>query len=254
MIREDRRKQKKRKKAVMILCGIFLFIAAAIVIIFQVFMVKKVVVEGNELYSNEQIQKIALSDEYSWNSLYVLLKPKFVKQEQIPFIDTMEITLENPHTVHITVYEKGMIGYFYIASIDQNAYFDKDGFVVETSSDIIESVPRVNGIECEKVVLYEKLPIKNEGVLRTLLSVTQAVKKYEIEPLSISFDAGSEITLSYDSVNVLLGTEESLTEKVMRIAVILPQLEGKSGTLHVENWSETTTDIIFKEEEVSPAQ
>ena len=100
---------------------------------------------------------MVLNDEYSWNSLYVDLKYRFVDIGEVPFVDTMEVSLDNPHTVHIKVYEKGMLGYLYINSIGQNAYFDKDGFVVETSTEVIDGVPKITGISCEEVVLYEKL-------------------------------------------------------------------------------------------------
>ena len=55
----------------------------------------------------------------------------------------MEIELKDPRTLNIKVYEKGMLGYLYIPAISENAYFDKDGFVVETSSDVISNVPKV---------------------------------------------------------------------------------------------------------------
>ena len=84
-------------------------------------------VEGNELYDAKVIEKVVLNDDYSWNSLYVYLKYRFVSTRDVPFVDTMEITLKDPQTLHIKVYEKGMMGYLYISSIDENAYFDKDG-------------------------------------------------------------------------------------------------------------------------------
>lgn len=49
---------------------------------------------------------MVLNDEYSWNSLYVDLKYRFVDIGEVPFVDTMEVSLDNPHTVHIKVYEK----------------------------------------------------------------------------------------------------------------------------------------------------
>ena len=42
------------------------------------------------------------------------------------------------------------------------AYFDKDGFVVETSTRVIENVPKIDGISCEEVVLFEKLIVPAE--------------------------------------------------------------------------------------------
>ena len=39
------------------------------------------------------------------------------------------------------------------------------------------------------------------------------------------------------------------SETVLRLSYILPQLEGMSGTLHLESWTENTTDISFKKNE-----
>ncbi len=123
-----------------------------------------------------RLKNMVLNDEYSWNSLYVDLKYRFVDIGEVPFVDTMEVSLDNPHTVHIKVYEKGMLGYLYINSIGQNAYFDKDGFVVETSTEVIDGVPKITGISCEEVVLYEKLQLENSDILRDLLNLTQTLK------------------------------------------------------------------------------
>ncbi|MCR5272376.1 MAG: cell division protein FtsQ/DivIB [Lachnospiraceae bacterium] len=250
MIKEKRRQQRKRKRALIISLAIVLVIFIAFMIVWNVFTVKNVVVEGNELYSTKQIEEIALNDEYSWNSLYVLFKSKFIKSEEVPFVDVMEISLDDPHTVHIKVYEKGSIGYIYLAGTNQNAYFDKDGFVIETSEEEIEGVPRVDGLGCDKVVLYEKLPIENESILKEVLVCTQALKKYEVVPETITFDSSGNITLRYETIKVLLGDDTNLTEKIMRLPVILPDLEGKTGTLHVEDWTTDNKNIIFREESI----
>lgn len=249
MIREKRKKKRRRKTGLFIFLGILLFLAIAALVVVKVFTVKDVKVEGNELYPSDQIEEWVLKDEYSWNSLYVVLKYKFFKTEEIPFIDTMEVTLDNPHTLHVKVYEKGILGYLYIDSIGQNAYFDKDGFVVETSSDVIEGVPKITGISCDSVVLYEQLPIEEETILKELLSLTQMLKKYDILPEQISYDSSRQPTLTYGGVTVIVGDDDSLSQKIVRLSYILPQLEGMSGTLHLENWTEQTTDIVFDKAE-----
>jgi cell division protein FtsQ len=203
-------------------------------------------VEGNELYSSEQIQNIILNDEYSWNSLYVDLKYRFLDTEEVPFVDTMEISLDNPHTVRISVYEKGILGYLYINAIGQNAYFDKDGFVVETSTDIIDGVPKITGVSCSEVVLYEQLPLENSKVLDKLLALTQTLNKYELLPEEISYDTGLNPTLTYGDIVVEVGEDDYLNKKVVRLSEILPQLAGLKGTLHLETWTPDTTDIVFE--------
>ena len=245
MIKEERRRKKRRKIGLYILLILILLIAAGVFIVMNVFTVENVVVEGNELYSSTQIENMMLNDEYSWNSLYVDLKYRFVDIGEVPFVDTMEVSLDNPHTVHIKVYEKGMLGYLYINSIGQNAYFDKDGFVVETSTEVIDGVPKITGISCEEVVLYEKLQLENSDILRDLLNLTQTLKKYNLLPDEIQYDSNMEPVLYYGTIQVKIGSEDNLSQKVVRLSIILPQLDGLSGTLHLETWTPETTDIIW---------
>lgn len=245
MIKEERRRKKRRKIGLYILLILILLIAAGVFIVMNVFTVENVVVEGNELYSSTQIENMVLNDEYSWNSLYVDLKYRFVDIGEVPFVDTMEVSLDNPHTVHIKVYEKGMLGYLYINSIGQNAYFDKDGFVVETSTEVIDGVPKITGISCEEVVLYEKLQLENSDILWDLLNLTQTLKKYNLLPDEIQYDSNMEPVLYYGTIQVKIGSEDNLSQKVVRLSIILPQLDGLSGTLHLETWTPETTDIIW---------
>lgn len=245
MIKEERRRKKRRKIGLYILLILILLIAVGVFIVMNVFTVENVVVEGNELYSSTQIENMVLNDEYSWNSLYVDLKYRFMDIGEVPFVDTMEVSLDNPHTVHIKVYEKGMLGYLYINSVGQNAYFDKDGFVVETSTEVIDGVPKITGISCEEVVLYEKLQLENSDILRDLLNLTQTLKKYNLLPDEIQYDSNMEPVLYYGTIQVKIGSEDNLSQKVVRLSIILPQLDGLSGTLHLETWTPETTDIIW---------
>lgn len=245
MIKEKRRRQRLIKK---LLIGILVFMILTIIAIFiviNVFVVKNVKVEGNELYDEQLITDTVLNDEYSWNSLYVLLKYTFIDTKEVPFIDTMEVTLEDPQTLKIKVYEKGMLGYLYISAIGENAYFDKDGFVVETSTRIIENVPKMEGLSCDEVVLYEKLPIENQQ-LRDILTLTQALKREGLGPDAIHFGLEQAPVLYYGDTEVWLGSNELLTQKVTRLKEIMPSISVMQGVLHMENWTEESSNIIFE--------
>lgn len=249
MIREQRKKKRRRKIGLIIFLIFVLMIALAFLIVWKVFTVKEVKVEGNELYSSEQIKQLVLNDEYSWNSLYVLVKYSLWNTQEVPFLDTMEVSLDDPHTVRISVYEKGMLGCFYIDTIGQYAYFDKDGFVVETSSEEIPGIPKITGITCQEVVLYEKLPLEQEEVLDNLLNLTQILKKYDLLPQEIHYDANLEPTLTYYGTRVVVGSDEYLTQKVVRLSAIMPELAGLYGTLYLDSWTPDTTEIVYKRDE-----
>lgn len=249
MIKEERKKKKRRKVGIIIFAIFLLLIAIAVLVVWKVFTVQEVKVEGNELYSSEQIEQFVLNDEYSWNSLYVVAKYSLFDTEEVPFLDTMEVSLEDPHTLRISVYEKGILGCFYIETIGQYAYFDKDGFVVETSMEQIPGIPVITGVSCEEVVLYEQLPLEEEEVLGKLLTLTQMLKKYDLLPQEIYYDEDLEPTLTYYGTKVVVGTDDYLTQKVVRMSAILPQLAGLYGTLYLDTWTPDTTDIVYKRDE-----
>lgn len=248
MIREKRRRKKRRKIFGLVFLNILLLLAIGALIVVKVFTVEQVAVTGNELYDDAMIQECVLNDKYSWNTLYVYLKYRFKEPEAIPFVDTMEISMKLPHTINIHVYEKGLLGYVTIDSLGQNAYFDKDGIVVETSAEVIEGIPRIEGMPVESVVLYEQLPIESR-VRKELLGLTQTLKKYGLVPDSIRYGADKTYTLMYGSIFVQLGAADNFSDKILRVKEILPKLEEMSGTLHLESWTEQTTDIIFEQKE-----
>lgn len=247
MGQREKRKRKKRWKAIgltFLMAALFLAVAALVVV--KVFVVQKVKVTGNEHYPDETMEDWLLDDEYCWNSLYVYFKYKFVEPQEMPFVDSMEVFLESPQTLRIEVYEKALLGRVYIDALGQNAYFDKDGFVVELSSEVIEGVPVVSGLDVEQIVLYEKLPIKGKNILKNLLSLTQMLKKYKQVPDNIRYGEEGSYTLQYGEIKVLIGSAQNLNEKVVRLSHVLPELEGEKGTLHLESWTENTTDITFE--------
>ena len=253
-MRESVRKRRKRKKiGRMILTAILIIAMLAglcAILIWKVFVVKSVSVKGNEIYTDKQIEDWVLDKEYSWNSLYVYFENKCNKTEEIPFVDSLRIRLKSPQKLEITVVEKGILGYLYVPSLGKNAYFDKDGFVVEISSEIIPGVTKINGLSVQTAELYKKLSIgENSKLLRTLLSVTQLLKKYERVPEVILIQ-NSNVYLSYGAIQVNLGSGTDLNEKILRMDQILLQLDGMSGMLHLETWSETNTDIYFRNGEL----
>lgn len=247
--REQRRRKRRRKRILLTVLMLFLLAGGGYLLVTRVYTVEKVSVVGNELYTDEQIEQIVLADEYSWSTFYVFFKYRFFHESELPFVDSIAVgmDLKEPHRLSVEVYEKGTLGYLYISSIDQNAYFDKDGFVVETSQQEIEGVPEIEGLTCDSVVLYEKLPLEDAAALKSLLALTQLLEKYEIPAKRIRYqeDSGSMLVYS-DKITVNVGSADNLTEKVMRLQYILPQLAGKKGTLHLENWSSENRDIIFE--------
>lgn len=219
-----------------ILLGIVYYLAST-------YTIKKVYVEGNLHYSEEEIKAIVMEGILGNNSLYLSLKYRDKGIENIPFVDVMDVEVLSPDTIKIIVYEKSLAGY--IEFMDNYIYFDKDGYVVENSAILTEGVPLITGFELEYVVMEEKLPVENQIVFSNVMDITKLLTQYELSADKIYFASESEITLFFQDIKVTLGNTKNLEEKIMNLPGFLSDLNGKSGTLNLTNFSEDSTDVIF---------
>ena len=109
-------------------------------------------------------------------------------------------------------------------------------------------MPCITRLTFESVALDEKLPVKDDSVFNTILGIARIVEKYDIMPDQVEFNDKYEITLYYGTIRVTLGVDNLLEEKITRVAAILPKLTGKSGVLHMEDYTKDTVNIIFTED------
>ncbi len=213
--------------------------------------ITSVIIEGNVHYSDEEVKDMVFKGKYSTNSLYLSLYYKYKKTLDIPFVETIEVKIEDKNTVRISVYEKTLAGF--IEYLGKNIYFDKDGIVVESSEVITEGVPEVIGVDFDYVVLYEKLPVKNEKLFSDVLYITKLINKYNVHARKMYFKPNGEVVLYKDSVTIALGTLDNLDVKIMNLPSFLDKLEGKAGTLRMEKYDETTKKVTFEPEAVKEA-
>ena len=208
------------------------------------YTITTVYVEGNIHYTNEEIISMVMEGHYGNNSLLLSLKYKDKSIVDVPFVEKMDVSVIDPHTIKIEVYEKALAGY--VEYLERYMYFDKDGIVVESSFEKTEGVPMVTGLKFDHVLVGEALPVEDSAVFVSILNITQLVNKYNLSVDRIYFGSDGTLTLYFGGVRVALGTGENLDEKIMNLQYILPSLEGKSGTLRMENYTEETKKISFE--------
>ena len=242
----NRRKRKKRKnrRGLWLLAALSLLLAGTAAFL-GIFRVREVTVEGNERYTDEELKQLLVGDGYA-NTLFLLIKSKYEGLGNLPFISEAEITAQSPGHIRIKVYEKQIVGY--VQYLGTNLYFDKDGIVVESTAEVMDGIPQVSGLAFSEVTLYERLPVANEDTFRVILNLTQALGKYGMAPDDIHLSDSLEITLTFGEAKVLFGTSDYLEEKVTRLAAFIDSLEGQRGVLHMENFTEDTQNIVFKED------
>lgn len=242
-------KEKKPKNPLWIITMVLLLflvigLFAGYYYIIKNYTVTTVYVEGNVHYSNEEIMDMVMDGYYGDNSLFLSFKYKDKSIEGVPFVEKMDISVLDPHTIKIEVYEKALAGY--VEYLERYMYFDKDGIIVETSGEKTKGIPLVTGLSFDHVILHQPLPVENAEIFNDILSITQLVNKYDLSIDRIYFGSDDSLTLYFEEVKVSLGSEGNLEEKIMQLRYMLPELTGKKGTLRMENYTEETKTITFE--------
>ena len=274
-------KKGNKKGLKIILVSILLVLVIGVLTFFLVFHVKEVEVIGNTRYTEDEIKSMALKEWFSNNSVLVTWLDGNQEVAGIPFINGFKIEKVNNNKISIIVSEKQIIGY--IKDNDKDAFFDKDGLVVEIlepkivgdkqlivgeeveeaqlikPEEIVEelpedttkfnaavtNVPLVEGLNASDIALNRKIKVEDPSVFNTIWGIARMVEKFEIQPDKVVFDEESNVTMHYGDIRVLLGDDSLLEEKIARVAAILPKLTGKSGELHLEDYKAGVDTIVF---------
>lgn len=242
-------RKKRRNKGIIIMVIILsalLLLAGAAFYVMQKYTVQTVYVKGNVHYTQDEICNIVMDGPLGHNSLYLKFKYSDKGVKNIPFVDTMDVNILSPDTIEIIVYEKALAGC--VAYMDSYMYFDREGYVVESSNITTEGVPLIAGLQFDHAVLGERLPVENESIFTTIMDLKKLLDKYSLTADKIFFQSSDDITIYFGEVKAALGDDKSqLENKLMRLPQILEKLDGKAGTLRMENLTEDNTGVTFQQ-------
>lgn len=247
------RRKKKQKKSwvrgplfrlLVTLCVVAIFCFSFLLL----FHVRGIQVTGNVYCTADEVMEWVQTDKLATNTAYIWWKYNFTKVDQLPLVETSEVSLVNPWTIQVRVYEKSMIGYFEYDN--KNIYFDKDGTVIVKSEEVLPGLPCIEGVEASDVKLHKTIKVDDKKIFAYILEVSQMVQKYELKPDRIVF-SDDTVTMYFGNVTVALGSG-NLTDKLMQLPPILTKLQedypDQKGTLHLENYTKNNSTISFAKE------
>lgn len=239
---------KKSKKNSLAAAGMILvLLLAGVIFFFTYYQVDEVQVMGSSHYSEKQIKKMVLRGPLASNSVLAPLLYTKQNTKDVPFVDGYTVTRLNRHTICVSVKEKDIVGC--IPYLDSYIYFDRNGVFVEGSTERNEKIPFFDGIKVKKVILNEKLPIKDETVMNTAVALSTIFSKNDKVPDHIEFGDDGQISLVYGDITVKLGKDEYLEDKMTRVLAILSLISGKKGILHAENVNDNSKTITLEQEQ-----
>ena len=227
-----------------------------VLVFFLGFRVTSVQVEGNSFYTDDQIKNMVINVPLAKNSILAGFINTEKSTKDASMIDSIRISRINRNTLLLQVEEKQMIGY--IEFQGQCVNFYRQGIIQIITDAPLENVPKIEGIDVKEAVQGERLSGISRTKLNTILSVGKMLEKMENKPDRLGFNELNQLVMYYGDIEVRLGDDENMDEKINRLVGILPELEGMSGILHLENTTEDSESVVFddstQEEEVRQDQ
>ena len=193
--------------------------------------------EGVDFYTEKELADFIFETPLEQNFFFAWLNNRFGDKKEIPFVAGYTIEFNGTGEAAVTVYEKNVVGY--IDYMGSHMYFDKDGTVVESSSQIREGIPLITGLRFDYIVLYKPLPVENETAFNQILNLTQLISKYELSVDKIHFDSRFHATLYLGGVRVRLGDKDSMEDKIAELHGMMAVLENDSGELYLADYDKT---------------
>lgn len=230
-----------RFAAVLVIVGVLLLLLGGI------FRTEEITVEGLSYYTEEEFLARISGERARKNTLLFRWEQFRVGEQQVPYIERYDITTEGKNVIRIQVYEKILVGC--VKVMGQYLYFDKDGYVTETSVEQLPGVPLIKGLEFDRIVLYEKLKIQKDELYDVILNITKLVREYEIPAESITFNGKGEVELAVGTSSVSLGRRVAYDLPIQKLADILPSISDRNLYIDLSGYEGGQEDIIAKPKE-----
>ncbi len=225
--------KKRRQRRLIILAAVFFALLA--VFLFGInTRITRITVTGSTRYTEEELISIIFSRDRDYNTFYAMYRDRFGEHVDIPFIEKYSVRITGLHTATVTVYEKAIAGC--VEYMGSYMYFDKDGIIVESSGEKMESVPLVTGLTFRNIVMYQQLTVEDDSVFAEILNISQLLEGHELQVDKVEFDSAGNVSLYVGGIRAVLGDSRYMAGKISEFSDMLPNLQDKSGTLYLDTY------------------
>lgn len=227
----------RRKKTWVLLLLFFVMLAAFGIFLFSLKITKYTVI-GSTRYTAEEIFEWIFPEEDDKRLVVRTIRNILGKEETvtIPFVLSYELNYISATEVEIVVYEKGLLGY--IEYMGTNLYLDAEGYVVEVSPEVLPGLPQIAGIYFDYFVLNDQLPVADPSIFSSVAEVAGEIDWDVLEVSRITFNRNQEITLTLGEIQVMLGSNQDLKQKMKKLSEVYSTIKGRKGILHLENYAD----------------
>ena len=226
----------RRTKRIIKAISIFILIILAVILflISPIFYIDDIIVENNEKLSDDAIVNLLNINnetnifEENDNKIENALK-------QNPYIEEVQIKRILPSTLKLTIKERKVM--FLLEYANSFVYVDKNGNILEISSNDISENVKILGYSTENIREQKKLTdddIKKLNEVREFLKVFESYNiKDKITSIDIRNDSDYLIYMQNDGKVIHFGDYSNSSTKVMYIKAVLEKEEGNQGEIYV---------------------
>ena len=234
--------KRKKKKRHPVLAFFIILIVLVLVGVFG-FQTKDIQITGNERVTDDKVKELIQCDKSYGNTLILWLINRKIDISSEPLLLGIRLSIENPQKVVVHVREQQLVAA--VKNNDQYSYVNEKGRIILTQDDKIPDIPMLDGIQIKSAENGDVLTANDDTVLDSILNIAALLNEEEIiaDTIGITSDGGYDLVMG--RVTVLLGKDIYMEEKLSELKDLLPNLDGLSGTLHLEEYDSTKDSIIF---------
>ncbi len=237
---------QKRRYILIIALVIFLCFIGLVIFVSIYFDTTKIVISGNETYTESEMKKKISSEGYIGNTLFMSIKNRIKKENYFPFIDETTMSFHDPHVLEVKITEKVRAGA--VKQGDNYFYFNLAGKVLEKQSFLLENIPVLEDTKMDTVKVGEMLPTTDERFTEIVQTV-RGISNNGIEISKITLNKSGELTLTHGKFKIQIGSSEDIDAKLSKIPKLLEVVEEEyeSGTINMKLYTESSEIITFTE-------
>lgn len=220
-----------------------------IVVLILVYSIKidKINIINNSNHNDSELVNQIFGSKNNINSLSFFLRDKILPHKEIIYVERYEINWRSPIEVDLIVYTKPIIGY--IKFMSNYFYFDKDGYVCESSSEKKQGIAEFTGLKIDNITLNQKLKIKDKNYMDSILNISDNMAMFDNLPIDlVNYVSISDIRLKLYEIEVRLGDNGYMETKFSVLSDMIDKIKDKKGILFLENCRDNMIDeqYIFK--------
>ena len=220
---------------------ILLILASAVVVFITCFKLENVEIRPGSHYTEEEIRQRLFTKKTDNYTVFFVFRINKLDVPKLTFVEKVDVEMTDRNSVIIEVHDKAITGC--IEHMGSYVYFDREGIAVDSSTQRLEGIPLVKGVEFGGYTQGKPIDLGRSGVFDTLLEIIMLLGKNKLAADDITFGIRDDVTLHIGGHEILLGISENYDLRVNNIKAALDVLPEGNYILDFRNYTENNREI-----------